>query len=186
MSFRDLERADQLIADAAKYKVWKAKDTEAKQALYEGLGVERFVYEKANIYIAPFGIAGRDTFVAAEGPKDGQAPPCPTLETLLSGYYEGAAPAAAGDSIIPSSIFSVSKLARLTVKRRKTDATTKRPSRITGRRYYRHVTDSASMPFGKKVAADSYGSAVAAIRSLAAFDTFADVKGNSITFTPEG
>lgn len=186
MSFRDLERADQLIADAAKYRLWKAKDTGEKQTLYDTLNVSRFTYLRETVYVAPFGVAARNTFVAVQAPQAGQNQPTPVLRTLLAGYFETAAPAGAGDSILTPVYFPIKKLAKLTLKLRVTTATTKDNSRITNRRYFRHSTNSASMPFGKKTATDSYGAAINGIKAVAAYDTFDNPKGNSIIFTPEG
>lgn len=186
MGFRDLERADQLIADAAKYRAWKQKSTNEKQAAYDTLNVDRFTYEKQIIYVAPFGLEGRNLFVEVKGPKASQNKPTPELLTLLVGYFEATAPTGAEVSIVKPTYFPISKLAKLSLKLRVTTATTKDDSRITGRKYYRHKTNSASMPFGKKTATDSYGEAVKAIKQVSTFNTFMETKGNAITFTPEG
>lgn len=188
MSFRDLERADQLIADAAKYRAWKARDSESRQTLYETLNVDRFTYDRVTGFIAPFGIAGRNLFISANIPADAQNRPTGDVRGLLVGYFEANAPAGSGDTILESSqsYFPVNKLAKLTLKLRVGTATERSPSRITGRRYYRHRTNSASMVFGKKAATDTYESAVRDIKNDAAYKTFNDVKGNSIIFTPEG
>lgn len=188
MSFRDLERADKLIADAAKYRAWKARDSESRQTLYETLNVTRFTYDRATGYIAPFGIAGRTLFISANIPANGQNRTTGDARGLLAGYFENTAPAGPGDTILESSqsYFPVNKLAKLTLKLRITTATSRSPSRITGRRYYRHSTNSASIVFGKKTATDTYESAVRDIKNDAAYKRFNDAKGNSIIFTPEG
>ncbi len=187
MSFRRLAEADKILADYTRYRAWAAKDSEERQVLYDGLNVNRFTYDKQTVHIAPFGIASRNVFVAVQAPKAGENAPTSVLLGLLSGYYEAAAPTGTTNTILEGgSLFPVSKLAKLTLKLRVTTATSKSPSRITGRRYFRHSTNSASMPFGKKAATDSYENAVRDIKNDAAFKTFNDVKGNSIIFTPEG
>ncbi len=187
MSFRRLAEADKILADYTRYRAWAAKDSEERQVLYDGLNVSRFTYEKQTVYIAPFGIANRSVFVAVQAPRAGGNAPTGTLLALLAGYYEAAAPTGTTDTILEgTSLFPVSKLAKLSVKLRVSTATSKSPSRITGRRYFRHNTNAASMPFGKKSATDSYEIAVRDIKNDAAFKTFNDVKGNSISFTPEG
>lgn len=186
MSFRDLERADQLIADYNNYRAWKAKSSSERQTLYDTLNVNRFTYEKQDLFVAPFSVVGRDFFVPVRGPATGQAPPAPTLLALLAGYFETVVPGTPGVSLAQPGIYPISKLARLTVKFRQTTATTKDESRITKRKYFRHSTNSASMPFGKKLPGDDYFEAVKLITALPAFGTFNNVKGNSIAFTPEG
>lgn len=186
MGFRKLKNGDKFIADYNKYKTWAAKDTSERQALYDGLNVNKFTYEKQIIYVAPFNVAGLGMYIKAKAPATGQNRPTPDLLGLAAGYFLEAAPTGANMSIITNNqLFSPGKLAKLTLKLRATDATSKSPSRITGAKYYRHTVNSASMPFGKKAATDNFAAVIADIRNNAAYETFAKVKGNSISIKPE-
>lgn len=186
MSFRDLERADKLIADYNNYKVWKQKSSADRQVAYDLLNVNRFKYEKEIVYVAPFGVGGRDFFVPIRAPKASQAPPCPTLLGVLTNYFETGVPAGPGISSAQAGVYPNSKLAKLSLKYMQTLATTKSDSRITGRKYFRHTTNSASMAFGKQAANDDYFDVVKAISAKAAFISFKNIKGNSVSFIPEG
>lgn len=186
MGFRRLATADKFIADAAKYKAWRALGTAARQTKYDALNVNKFTYNKQLIYVSPFALEGYKVFVETKGPAASQNAPCPTLLTLLSGYFLTAAPTGAANSIIQPALFPVSKLAKMTLKLRTTTATTKTASRITEAKYYRHTTNSASMAFGQTSTVEDYSDVVATIKSNTAYNTFVETKGNSISFIPEG
>ena len=186
MGFRRLATADKFIADAAKYKSWRALTTAARQTKYDALNVQKFTYNKQLIYVSPFGLEGYKVFVETKGPAASQNAPCPTLLTLLTGYYVTTAPVGPTISIIQPTLFPVSKLAKMTLKLRTATATTRSNSRITDAKYYRHTTNSASMPFGQTDAVEDYTDIVATIKGKADYKTFAATKGNSISFIPEG
>lgn len=185
MSFRDLERGDQFIADYNKYKAWKALDSEARQTKYESLNVNRFTYNKRDIYVAPFGFSGKTGFVTARGPDEQANQPAPVLRTILAGFFTATRPTGSTDTIVSIGSFPVGKLAKLTLKRRESTATTKESSRITGRKYFRHNTNSVSQAFGKDAADDDLEAAVKKIKAKAEYGTFKAVKGNAIIITPE-
>lgn len=186
MSFRRLKNSGNFQTYLKKYEEWRDKDPGQKQDLYEGLNVDRFTYEKQIIYVAPFNVAGRDLFVEAKAPATGQNQPTPTLLGLTATYFETAAPTTAGVTIVTkSTLFPVGKLARLILKQRVRTATTRTNSRITTAKYYRHGTNSASMPFGKAAASDSFEDALRAIRAKPAYDAFATTPGNAISVQPE-
>ncbi len=188
MGFSTLKQGRKLIAYINAYNTWEELEPGAKQARYEALNVQRFTYTKQNVYIAPFNIAGFNLFVQAVAPAAGQNQPTPTLLTLAAGRFQTEAPTTAGVTIVTdNSIFAVGKLAKLTLKQRIQDATQKIASRITTARYYRHQNNSASMPFGKSAANDTFATALAAIKANAAYDNFLDTrKGNAVTVKPEG
>lgn len=185
MSFRDLERGDQFIADYNKYKTWKGLDSEGRQSRYETLNVDRFTYAREDIYIAPFGFGGMTTYISARGPATGQSPPCPTLRSLLTGHFEANVPAGPTITVVSAGAYPIGRLAKLTLKFMQRRATAKSISRITGRKYFRHVTNSASMAFGKNTADDDFEAAVKKIKAKADYKTFNDVSGNAIIITSE-
>lgn len=186
MSFRRLKNSGNFQTYLKKYQEWEAKDPGEKQTLYEGLNVDRFTYEKQIIYVAPFNIAGRDLFVETKAPATGQNQPTPALLGLAATYFETAAPTTAGVTIITNNkLFPIGKLAKLILKQRVRTATTRENSRITTAKYYRHGTNSASMPFGKGAATDTFESVLRAIKAKPAYDTFVSTKGNAISIQPE-
>lgn len=186
MGFRKLKNGDKFVADYNKYKTWAAKDSGERQTLYETLKVNKFTYKKQTIYVAPFNVAGLGMFIEAKAPAAGENKPTPELLGLATGYFKLETPTGTNISVITNNqLFSPGKLAKLTLKLRTADATSKDASRITGAKYYRHTTNSASMPFGKKVAADNFATVITDIRNNAAYNTFVEGKGNSINIKPE-
>lgn len=189
MSFSTLKKGRQLITYIQKYNEWEELDIGQKQTRYEALNVRRFTYNKQTVYISPFNIAGFDLFVEAKAPATGQNQPTPLLLTLATGRFRTEAPTTAGVTVITNNqLFSPGKLAKIVAKQRTETATTKSASRITTARYYRHATNSASIPFGKSSATDTFTAALTAIRGNTAYDNFLDTtngKGNSITVQPE-
>lgn len=186
MSFRRLKAADNFKARLAAYEAWRDKSPGEKQNAYEALNVDRFTYERQVIYVAPFNIIGRDLFVECKAPATGQNQPTPQLLGLAATYFETAAPTTAGVTVITNNnLFPIGNLAKLTLKLRVRTATNKDSSRITTAKYYRHGTNSASMPFGKAAAGDTFESVLRAIKAKPAYDQFVTVKGNAISVLPE-
>jgi hypothetical protein len=190
MGFSNLRKGRQLITYIQKYNEWEDLEPGAKQQKYEGLNVNRFTYTKQTVYVAPFNVAGFDFFVEAKAPATGQNQPTPLLLTLATGRFRTEAPTTAGVTVVTNNqLFSPGKLAKLTAKQRIQTATQKSASRITTARYYRHQTNSASTPFGKSGATDTFAAALTAIRGNAAYDNFLDAaqggKGNAISVKPE-
>lgn len=180
-------RGPQLKKDYDKYQDWLDKDTAARQTAYKSsLKGTRFTYNKQLIYIAPFGQAARSLFVETKGPAAGQGSPASDILGLLAGYFEAVRPTGATDTVVPRAIFPVNKLAKLVLSKRVAEATNESQSRITGRSYKHHETNSVSMVFGKKAAADNFSSVANDIKEVAAFKTFASAAGNSVQFIPEG
>lgn len=187
MGYRDIMRGPQLKKDYDKYQDWLDKDTAARQAAYKSSRKgTRLEYNKQLIYVAPFNQNARTLFVETKGPAAGQPSPANDLLGLLAGYFETVSPAGANDIVVPRAIFPANKLAKLVLTRRVAEATNESQSRITGRSYKHHETNSASMVFGKKVAGDDFGSVAKAIKAIAAFKTFVGTTGNSAQFIPEG
>ena len=114
--------------------------------------------------------------------------PTPGAEALsLSAPYRTAtAPAGATDVIIDSASYTLNKLAKLSLKFRQTPATANSISRITGRSYKKHTTNSCSVYLGKNTATDDYADVVKAIKAAPAYKTFNDKVGNGVSFIPEG
>jgi hypothetical protein len=187
MSYRDIMRGPQLKQDYDKYQQWLSKSTEEKQLAYRSSRVgTRLTYTKQIIYIAPFGQAGRTLFVETKGPATGQTSPASDILGFLAGYFETAKPAQAGDIVVARTLFPVNKMPKLVLSKRVTTATNETKSRITGREYKHHETNSCSMVFGKKVATDNFSSVVNEIREVAAYKTFIAATGNTAQFIPEG
>lgn len=186
MSYRDILRGAELKAEYDKYQSWLAKSRSEKQDLYDNLNVNKFTYQRSTYYIAPFGQSAKVVYIAVEMAASGTPSPGVEALNLVGNYISSDKPSGAGDVIIDSASFTQSKLAQLRLKRRVTEATTYSVSRITGRKYKRHQTNSVSVYFGKNAASDDYSDAVKTIRGLPAYDTFNDVVGNGITFIPEG
>lgn len=187
MGYRDILRGPQLKTDYDRYIIWLQKSTQEKQTLYrssrEGT---RFEYEKRVLWVAPFGQNAKTLFVQVKGPVSGVAIPAPTLLGLLATYFSDTAPTGANDVILERSQFPINKLARMLVKKRVTTATAETASRITGREYKHHTTNAISMPFGKNVVGDEYAGVIKNIKQVPAYKSFINVKGDSISFVPEG
>lgn len=187
MGYRDILRGPQLKTDYDRYMAWLAKSTEEKQTLYKGAREgTRLEYATRPIWVAPFGQAAKNLFVEVKGPETNAPAPAPTLLALLAGQFAAAAPTGDNDTVLTRSVFPVSKLAKLSLKLRVTTATTESKSRITGREYKHHATNSVSMPFGKNGSTESYSDAIAGIKGKAEYKAFVNGKGNGISFVPEG
>lgn len=187
MGYRDILRGPQLKTDYDRYMAWLAKSTEEKQTLYRGARKgTRLEYATRPIWVAPFGQSVKNLFVEVKGPEAGGPAPAPTILTLLAGQFAVNAPTGDNDTVLSRSVFPVSKLAKLSLKLRAETATAESKSRITGREYKHHTTNSVSMPFGKNGSTESYSDAVAAIKGKAEYKAFINEKGNGISFIPEG
>lgn len=188
MSYRDINRGPQLKKAYDEYHTWLDKTPQQRSTLYANSRKgDRFTYSKQTIYIAPFGQPAKIMFVEAKGPVNASASPAGELLSFLGGttpYFVNSKPAATGTTVLEPTVFPINKLAKLVLVKRVSTATEQTASRITGRTYKHHTVNSASMPFGKKDANDSFGAAVTAIKVAA--KSFNDVVGNSVRFIPEG
>lgn len=186
MSYRDILRGAELKTEYDKYQAYLAKSRSEKQTLYDALNVNKFKYEKSTYWIAPFSQPAKAVYVAVKMAADGTPTPGAEALTLGGSFRTATAPAGATDVILDSASFALNKLAKLSLKFRQTTATSNSISRITGRGYKKHTTNSCSVYIGKNAATDDYSDAVREIKELAGYKTFNDVVGNSITFIPEG
>lgn len=186
MSYRDILRGAELKAEYDKYQTWLAKDRAAKQTLYKGLNVSKFTYTTQLAYVAPFGQPNKTVFVEVEICAAATPSPGSVALNLAGSYFTTIKPSGAGDSILDTTVFPKKKLAKMIVKQRVTTATEDSTSRITGRSYKRHATNSVSVFLGKNAATDDFSDAVKAIKGLSGYETFITTKGNTISFVPEG
>lgn len=185
-SYRDIMRGAELKAEYDKFVAWQGKSRAEKQNLYDALNVNKFTYNREVYYIAPFGQPAKTTYVEVEMAAAGT--PSPGAEGLSLGgsFFTKTKPAGAGDTILGGTLFPKNKLAKMILKRRVTAATANSESRITGRKYKRHQTNSISIFLGKNAASDDFSDVVNDIRGIAAYETFIKTVGNTIAFVPEG
>lgn len=186
MSYRDILRGAELKAEYDKYQAYLSKTRAEKQELYDALNVNKFTYQKSTYYIAPFSQPAKAVYVTVEMAASGTPTPGAEALALTANYRTATAPAGATDIILDSASFTLNKLAKVSLKYRQTTATSNSVSRITGRKYKKHTTNSCSVYIGKNAATDDFSDAVREIKELAGYKTFNDVVGNSITFIPEG
>nr|MDZ8058388.1 hypothetical protein [Nostoc sp. EkiNYC01] len=196
MAYKDISRGVRLAADHAKYMAWLQKDTAGRQAAYAAITTpaNKVKTERVLGAIIPFSSSGTSlVYLPARLIADVQTGRggalANTLRGVLAQYTSTQENLAAltNPNIIEGTKF---KPAKVTVVQRVTTATTKEASRITGRLYYRHENDSVTGSFGKKVAADTYDSVVAAITAETAFTALFTGSANALAskyrFVPEG
>lgn len=190
MAYRDISRGPQLKKAYDEYQAWLDKTPEQRKALYNtAKHGNRFVYAKQTIYVPVFGQTNRTLFVKAKGPADAATTPASEVRgVLIPDFAAKDLPNATGTVILENEVFPVSKLAKLILtKREATDNTPRdRTSRITGRVYKQYKINSASMPFGKSTALNSYSLVVNALRAKAEIKTYFDTAGSTVQFIPEG
>lgn len=179
-------RGPELKAEYDKFQQWAGKSRAEKQDLYDTLNVNKFTYTTQVVWVAPFGQGAKNLYVEVEICAAGTPSPGVEALSLAGSYFTTTKPTGAGDTILAPTLFPKKKLAKLILKRRVTPATAKSPSRITGRKYNRHQTNSVSVFLGKNAPTDDFSDAVKAIRGIAAYETFITPKGNTISFVPEG
>lgn len=187
-NYSDILRAVELKKEYDKYMEYKEKSRAEKQALFKakGLGQDRFTYDETQVvWIAPFNQPAKSLFVQLEQVTTAAGTPA-TIALDLAGSYFSAANPGNTATILDTTIFRKTKLAKLIAKRRKATATDQSQSRITERFYKRHSTDAVSVFLGKNNATDAFDDAVRAIRALSGFENFVKIKGNTIQFIPEG
>lgn len=187
-SYGDILRAVELKKEYDKYIAYKEKSRAEKQALFRanGLGQDRFTYDETQVvWIAPFNQPAKSLYVQLEQVTTAAGTPATVALDLAGSYFTGTNPGNTA-TILDTTIFRKTKLAKLVAKRRKSTATTDSQSRITERYYKRHSTDSVSVFLGKNNATDAFDDAVRTIRALSGFENFVKTKGNTIQFVPEG
>ena len=185
MSYRDIRRGPELKREYDKYQEYLEKSRAEKQQAYKALKVNKLIYETQVVWIAPFGQTAKTAYVQVEICATGQPAPCPDALKMADDYFVKVDPAAAG-VILDRSVFPLNKLAKIVVKQRINPATEETQSRITGRFYKRHQNNSVSIFLGKNVDGDGFDDAVKAIKLQDAYKDFIKVKGNTVSFIPEG
>lgn len=185
MSYRDIRRGPELKREYDKLQEYLEKTRAEKQQAYKALKVNKINYTTQVVWIAPFGQTAKGTYVQVEICATGQPAPCPTALQIAEDYFEKTDPRAVG-TILDRSLFPLNKLAKVVVKQRITPATEDSQSRITGRFYKRHQNNSVSIFLGKNADGDGFDDAVKAIKLRDSYQDFIKVKGNTISFIPEG
>lgn len=185
MSYRDIRRGPELKKEYDQLQEYLEKSRAEKQQAYKALNVNKFKYDTQVIWVAPFNQANRTVLVQVEICATGQPAPCPTALDMAADYFQKVDPVAT-QTVLDRTIFPLNKLAKLVVKQRITPATQDSQSRITGRFYKRHQTNSVSIFLGKNVDADGFDDAVKTIKNRDAYKDFIKVKGNAVSFIPEG
>jgi hypothetical protein len=183
--YRDILRGPQLKAEYDDYIAYTQKTRAQKQQAYAALNVQKFTYASQIVWIYPFRQDARGVAVEVEQIKSEQPTPGPTALELASDYFVTTKPANTV-TILDRTVFPKGKLAKMIVKLRVTAATSNSQSRITGRSYKRHQTNSVSVFLGKNTDTSDYFQVVKAIRTDPDYENFVIVKGNTVTFVPEG
>lgn len=195
MAYKDISRGVRLKADHDKYLTWLEKDTAGRQAAYAAVttAANKVKTDRVLGYIVPF--SGSNTILsyvparlisatqAGRGAELAKA-----LKTMVDPliFTEAEVKALTNPNVL--STVKKFKTAKVTLIQRVQTVTDKKASRITGRMYYRHENDSVTSCFGRKVVADTYNTAVAAIKASTGFLAFtADTNPrNKYRFVPEG
>ncbi|WP_373525094.1 hypothetical protein [Nostoc sp.] len=197
MTYRDISRGDRLAADYAKYQIWLKKDTEARQAAYAAITTPANKVKTDRVIgaIIPFDTSGTNlVYLPARLIAATQVGRGGVLATAMQGILAefNFTRTELAALTTPNVIDNVKKFkfAKLTIIQRVTTATVKESSRITGRKYFRHENDSVTGSFGKKIAADTYDTVVAAIKGKADFNGLFTGSVNALAsryrFVPEG
>ncbi|MEH2210821.1 hypothetical protein [Nostoc sp.] len=197
MAYKDISRGVRLAADHAKYLTWLQKDTEARQAAFATVfnPADKVKTERTPGYLVPFDQNGTAlVFLPAKLISATQSGRGSALATSMKGIVDAYTFSNTEVNALttPDVLNNVKKFkfAKFTVIQRVQTATTKSPSRITGRQYYRHENDSVTTSFGKKVAADTYDDVVTAIKVKPAFTALFTGSENALAskyrFVPEG
>ena len=196
MAYRDIARGPKLAADYEKYQAWLKKNTGERQAAYAAVTTpaNKVKTERVLGAIIPFSSTGTNlVYLPARLIADNQTGRggalANTLRRVLAEYTftQADLTALTTPNIIEGTKF---KPAKVTVIQRVTTATTKEASRITGRLYYRHESDSVTGSFGKKVPTDTYDTVITAIKENADFAALFTGNANALAskyrFVPEG
>lgn len=186
--FSDINRGPQLAAEYDALQTWRKLSADAKKAAYNGVKKTsaRVKPERATAYITPFSALRADIYYISSVPtatQTGTGDSCATiLRALINGRYATTAPTGATDTVIKIPKFRFAHVRASTTVG--TPITTAK-SRFTQRPYTRISTESMTANFGQNTTDKDYFAAVKAMRALAAFNTFNDAAGNSISFRPE-
>jgi hypothetical protein len=197
MAYKDISRGPSLAADYANYKIWLEKSTEQRQAAYASVTTEGNKVKTTRVpgFIIPFDATGGSlVYVPTRLISATQSGRGAALATTLKGIVDEFTFTAAEVAALttPNLLSNVKqfKFAKLTVIQRIATSDTKKSSRITGRKYYRHENDSVTASFGKKVSADTYDSVVEDIKAKTAFTGLFTGSENALAsryrFTAEG
>jgi hypothetical protein len=195
MAYRDISRGVRLAKDHEQYMLWLNKDTAARQTAYAAVNTpaDRVNINRVPGYLVPFSSDGPNLVylparLIAEGATGRGAPTATTVRTILEAYTfsdEEVKTLPSNTNVLDGVKYTPAKM---TLIQRMQTATTKSASRITGRTYYRHENDAVTGNFGKKIAEDTYGATVVAIKAKAAYTAFftgAANANNKVRFVPE-
>lgn len=189
--YSDINRGPELQNLYNKLQDWRKLDPAEKRTLYRSVAkpaTERVKTEFAQSWIRPFSAARDDIYYETQIPattQTGEGQDVATLiRTLLAGRFTETAPAGATDTLIVIPKFS---FAKVRVSRRTGDAGNENAvSRLTGKPYTRWRSNSMQGNFGKSATQSDYYESIKTIKALSAYTTFNNVRGNTISFKPEG
>lgn len=189
--YSDINRGPELQNLYNKLQDWRKLDPAQKRTLFQSVAkpkTERVLTEFAQSWIRPFSAAKNDIYYETQIPAAAQAGEgqdlATLIRTLLTGRFTQVAPALATDTLIVVPKFN---FAKIRVSKRTGDTGNAAAiSRITGKPYTRWRSNSMSGSFGKSLTQDDYYASVKEIKALADYSTFNNVRGNSISFRPEG
>lgn len=193
--FSDINRADELKAAAIKLAAWRALDSAAKKAAYKAaaaVGNGKRANRSSKIgFIRPFGAADKlwyETRVLAPqaetgAPKTNEEAVGNLVAAVLEAIGDGIVaelPAGAGNTSVAVKKVQFAKV-RLTEK----TSTVPDPviSRMTGRSYTKHVSNTISCPYGKSANFTSEAVARGLIRTALLGTSPA---GKTVGFSPQG
>lgn len=189
--FSDVERGPELAAEYEKLQLWRKMSKVEKKAAYatnKKTDTNRVVTERVPAYVIPFSASRPNIFYETFVPAATQTGQGGSLATLLRALanlrFATTAPADATDTIIEMSKF---KFAQIRASTNSTQATkTTAVSRFTGRPYKLVYKDAMTINFGQLAAGDDFYAAVKLMKAKTEYTAFTAVKGNSISFRPEG
>ena len=189
--YSDINRGPELQNLYNKLQDWRKLDPAEKRTLYRSVAkpaAERVKTEFVTSWVRPFSAARNDIYYETQIPsvtQTGEGQDIATLiRTLLAGRFVQVAPAGATDTLIVIPKFS---FAKVRVSKRAGDSgNVNATSRLTGKPYTRWRSNSMQGNFGKSDTQSDYYESVKTIKGLTAYTDFDNVRGNTISFRPEG
>ena len=194
MAYKDISRGVRLAADHAKYMTWLEKDTAGRQSAYASVttAANKVKTDRVPGYIVPFDSGASLVYIPARLISKTQAGRGAALaqivEKMVDPFTFTQAEVKALTNPNTLDVAKQFKFAKVTLIQRVETAKEKKPSRITGRLYYRHENDSVTAPFGKKVVGNTYDTVLSDIKATAEFIAFTGPTNpyNKFRFVPEG
>ncbi|MGI8503007.1 MAG: hypothetical protein ACR2LR_18000 [Hassallia sp.] len=195
MAYKDISRGVRLKAEHDKYIAWLEKDTAARQTAYASVTVagNKVKTDRLAGYVVPFDANGSalvyiPTRLISPTQNGRGAELAKVVEAIVKPFTFTQAEVKALTAPNVLDLVKKFKPAKVTLIQRVQTVTEKKASRITGRLYYRHENDSVTASFGKKVAADTYDTAMAGIKVSTGFAAFTGATNphNKFRFVPEG